>query len=246
MDDKVHLKRPVLMDLSLWSLLVSNLLVIFFATTEHWNLQTLMWIYWFQSIIIGFFSFIRILKLNEFSTEGYVNTATGKQMESTQGTKIFSAFFFLFHYGGFHFVYLIFLLNNLFASMVFSSDKEVLNLVPKEVIATAPSELNRFLTLTTPEIADFKFVFLMALVFSINHLFSYLYNKPFDTKRQKIGTLMFYPYMRIIPMHFTILLGAVFNSPLIIFLVLKTIADIVMHLIEHSILRKGEEQRVLT
>jgi hypothetical protein len=52
---------------------------------------------------------------------------------------------------------------------------------------------------------------------------------------------MFTPYLRILPMHLTIVIGALFiNSAagMIMFGILKTLADLAMHLIEHAQLRK--------
>jgi hypothetical protein len=92
-------QRNLFSDPSLWLLLFSNLVTIFFATKEGWNLSTIMWVYWFQSITIGLFNFIRILQLKEFSTEGF--KINGQPAQPTQGTKKFTAFFFLFHYGFF-------------------------------------------------------------------------------------------------------------------------------------------------
>jgi len=86
-------------DLSLWSLLFSNAITIFFATKEGWDISTILWIYWFQSITIGLFNFVRILQLKKFSTEGF--EINGRPAEPTRGTKNFTAFFFLFHYGFF-------------------------------------------------------------------------------------------------------------------------------------------------
>ena len=49
---------------------------------------------------------------------------------------------------------------------------------------------------------------------------------------------MFFPYLRILPMHLTIIVGGAIGSAgtgaLLFFLVLKTIADVIMHRIEHS------------
>jgi hypothetical protein len=49
---------------------------------------------------------------------------------------------------------------------------------------------------------------------------------------------MFFPYGRIIPMHFTIIFGGWFGAEstgaLLIFLVLKTLADVIMHMAEHA------------
>lgn len=55
---------------------------------------------------------------------------------------------------------------------------------------------------------------------------------------------MFYPYARIIPMHLTIIFGPAFNLSLPLFLLLKTIADVIMHSVEYNVLRKGELQEV--
>ena len=56
---------------------------------------------------------------------------------------------------------------------------------------------------------------------------------------RNIGTLMFIPYLRIIPMHLTIILGAVLGSGggLLLFGALKTVADVVMHKVEHRMLQ---------
>jgi hypothetical protein len=170
-----------------------------------------MWIYWFQSITIGFFNFIRILQLKEFSTEGF--KINGQPALPTQGTKTNTAFFFLFHYGFFHLGYLVFLLSGTFTG-------------------TYGRSINSM---------ELKSILLAALVFFLNHLFSYFYNRPRDTKKQNIGALMFYPYARILPMHLTIVLGRNYGSDLLpLFLILKTFSDILMHIVEHNLLRRGE------
>lgn len=208
-------KHPYLFgSASLWLLLFSNSVTIFFAVKDDWSLLTIGWIYWFQSIIIGFFNFIRILQLKEFSTTGF--TINNQPTKPTQSTKITTAFFFLAHYGFFHFVYLIFLLIGFHNFDAIGGVKIY--------------------------VVDIKSIFLIALLFFINHFFSYIYNKPRDTKKQNIGTLMFYPYARIIPMQFTIGIGAFLGQAILpFFLILKTFADVVMHTVEHQIIRKGEE-----
>lgn len=196
-------------DLSVWILLLSNIATIYFTVTENWGLGTVLWVYWFQSVIIGIFNFIRILQLKEFSSEGvYINKHA---VEPTQGTKHYIAFFFLFHYGFFHLVYFFAILGGKFAAPVGNDGGG----------------------------NGIKYILAMALLFFINHLFSYLYNRPRDTKKQNIGTLMFYPYARIIPMHLVLVFAP--GGALFYFLLLKTGADIIMHLVEHYVLRKGEE-----
>lgn len=102
-----NILRNALLDSSTWVLLASNLIVAYLAVVESWSLVTIMLIYWFQSVIIGFFNFIRILQLKEFSTKGF--RIMNKRPVPTQATKTFVAFFFLFHYGFFHVGYLIFI-----------------------------------------------------------------------------------------------------------------------------------------
>jgi hypothetical protein len=111
-------KRPKIKFSELWkqvdftqistlSLIFSNVLVIFFAVLDDLSALDVLWIYWFQSVIIGIFNFIKILSLKEFSTEGF--RQGNKQVPPTKGAKISTGIFFLFHYGFFHFIYAIFL-----------------------------------------------------------------------------------------------------------------------------------------
>jgi hypothetical protein len=77
-----------------------------------------------------------------------------------------------------------------------------------------------------------------AIGFAMNHAYSYRYHRDSDRKgTPNIGTMMFTPYARIIPMHLTIIFGAAtFSDGIILFGILKTIADVVMHKVEHHIL----------
>ena len=53
---------------------------------------------------------------------------------------------------------------------------------------------------------------------------------------------MFHPYIRIIPMHITIVAGSIFASAMLpFFLILKTFSDVLMHIVEHRIIRRGQE-----
>lgn len=195
------------MNLSTISLLISNLIVITLAIVQKWDISTVLWVYWMQSIIIGFFQFLRILSLKKFSTENF--KINNQSVSPTTQTKTFTAFFFVFHYGFFHFIYAIFLFN-------FFSNQPL----------------------------DFTYLFLGGLIFFLNHFFSYQHNKVIDEQKtlpagrqvQNIGTLMFAPYARIVPMHLIIVFGAILDqSILVIFLLLKTLVDLIMHTFKHKI-----------
>jgi hypothetical protein len=80
--------------------------------------------------------------------------------------------------------------------------------------------------------------------FLVNHWFSYCYNKENDSKRKvNLGTLMFFPYARIIPLHITIITGLMLSKSmwaLVLFLSLKTVADLIMHAVEHRVFGRSE------
>jgi hypothetical protein len=92
---------------SVWSLLISNLLIALFTIVEKQSVLNVLWIYWFQSVIIGVFNFFKILSLKEYAVEGL--KVNNKPLKQTKAAKITVATFFLFHYGFFHFVYAMFL-----------------------------------------------------------------------------------------------------------------------------------------
>lgn len=77
-------------------------------------------------------------------------------------------------------------------------------------------------------------------VFALNHAWSYRYNRDLDRQgTPNIGTLMFTPYIRILPMHLTILAGGlIIGGGLLLFGALKTLADVGMHFTEHQRLKK--------
>ena len=78
--------------------------------------------------------------------------------------------------------------------------------------------------------------------FAANHLWSYRYNRDLDRQgTPNIGTLMFTPYLRIVPMHLTIIFGGLFvhtGAGLLLFGALKTAADVAMHVVEHMQIKK--------
>ncbi|MBU7045788.1 MAG: hypothetical protein HXS54_05075 [Theionarchaea archaeon] len=195
----MDVKRPFYQDTSLWILILTNGATIYFSVSKDWSLLTIMIVYWVQSVIIGTFSFFRILSLKEFSTENfYIND---KQVPPTEKTKHSTAYFFAFHYGFFHAIY---------ASFLF----------------------------VTAENVNVLYILSGGLLFFVDHFFSFRYNRKRDEKKKRnIGTLMFFPYARIIPMHLIIVFYGAFLSgkgPLIAFLGLKTAADAIMHIIEHE------------
>jgi hypothetical protein len=102
-----ELGRLNLRDLSLLPLLISNGLAIWWAARDHLSLQTVMMIYWSQSVAIGAVNVLRILALRDYSTDDF---RVGGPLSPSFGAKLKVAGFFTLHYGFFHVVYLVFIL----------------------------------------------------------------------------------------------------------------------------------------
>ena len=127
-----------------------------------------------------------------------------RSIEPTLGAKVELAMFFLVHYGIFCSVHLLFVVN----MFKLTIDNNLL---------------------------------FVAIFFFVSHGFSFIYNKKWKTPgRPNIGKIFMFPYARIIPMHLMIILGSVLSARfggagvLIGFMLLKTLADTIMHKVENS------------
>ena len=206
--ESITVARYPAIDRSVVVLLLSNLLTIALAVYQHWDIYVVMWVYWGQSVIIGYFNFRRIMDLKRFSTAGFM--INDQPVKPTPQTQRQTAVFFALHYGIFHLVYLGFL----------GADANVAGGFP-------------------------LFNVLVCIgVFYLNHWFSYRYNREQEQDRvPNIGNIMFFPYIRIIPMHLMIIAGFTFlgssTRTLIIFLLMKTAADVAMHVIGHAMARSA-------
>ena len=79
---------------SVIALLLTNLIVIVLAVWQNWDLLTMAWIYWFQSVIIGLFQVKKMLDLENFSTRNF--EIYGQSVLPNQETKIKTVFFLFF------------------------------------------------------------------------------------------------------------------------------------------------------
>jgi hypothetical protein len=202
---------PLVNDTSALFILLSNLFTLILALVQAWHVATVLFIYVIQSIIIGFFTYIKIL-LYKPGPEGHISSK-GKViiMPSFVGkiVNFFLATFFAMHYGGFQIAYLFFLTALGFMTKMPASDIPV--------------------------------ILLAGLGFFIAHLVSFIQHRK---EHYSLMRTMFFPYLRIIPMHATIIVGAGFlllspnASPFVLtfFMALKTIADLILHKKEHQAL----------
>ncbi len=97
--------KRILSNPSLLFLILGNIYCIWYYERHPEDFGTIVWIYWFQSVIIGFFNFLELLTTKNENSDIKLNKKSG-----TNFTTGCAAWFFLFHFGVFHLVYSIFLL----------------------------------------------------------------------------------------------------------------------------------------
>jgi len=202
-------KRNFWKDPTLLSLVAVNLYLAWYAISSGLNNNTLIWLYWYQSVLIGIFNFLRILTLRQFSTKNFRGMNSNTDDAPTVRTKIGTAFFFLAHYGFFHLVYFI------------------------------------FLSVADKTSVDWVFVKNGAQLFLVNSAFTFLIQKVRDYRNTpNIGEMMFFPYIRIVPIHLSIIFGGFFPGlGTLVFIILKSVADVAAHYID---LRLQEKEGNLT
>ena len=208
-------------------LVAANLAVIVFFVFYGGSILQALWIYWLQSVIIGAVNVVRILGQKNISFENIKIEGMGAgalpldklQTKKAQDMiRIFFAAFFSLHYGGFHLVYMVFLI-------AFSSH--------------VPFTFNGAETGVSLGSASAAAVLLSGLGFAIHHVLSYLEERR-DIAGQpqpvvKVWAIMFRPYARILPLHLIIIFGPIaaiaFGNAwvFVAFMVLKTIADIALY-----------------
>lgn len=197
---------------SAWILVGANLVALAVAWTQKWPLFWLLIPYWVRNVVIGWYSAKRILALQRFTTEG----TSGFEGRNDEEIKRNTVKFFACHYGGFHLVYLFFM------HIAFSMGK-----LPGGIVV--------------PELTgkDWLWIAGLGLTFALTHRASFKRNLESDSQsRPNIGTLMFLPYARVVPMHLTFCvgLGLGYSGAVLLFGLLKTIADAGMHVVEHRVL----------
>jgi hypothetical protein len=100
------LLQRIFKDPGFWFLLLMNGYLIYYYQQQPGEFNTIVWIYWAQSVLIGLFNFFELMSVKN-PDETSMSLNNQPVSKSNMGC---AAWFFLFHYGFFHFVYAIFLL----------------------------------------------------------------------------------------------------------------------------------------
>ena len=115
---------------------------------------------------------------------------------------VFAALFFLFHYGLFQLIFIFFALYVAFPHGIHPADQ-----------------------------ATLVWVLAGSLCFGISHIAGYLRTRN-EIGATDVSTLMFLPYIRFVPIFFALVPNSGQGAALLLFLFLKTVADMVMHIVE--------------
>jgi hypothetical protein len=202
------------------ALLTANIITIILAIIQNWDLATVLFSYWAQSIIIGVFAVLSILTCDRKALLEDMNTpdtdGTKKAVWTERNTLFYvciMAGFFCLHYGLFHWAYFAFIVESGFFG--------------------------------PPDFTNWG-LWASCGLFFCNHLFSWFYYRKSERQGSEYITGEFFrPYNRIIPMHLTIIFGSIMIlvlmflgittvlPVLVLFLILKTDMDLKMHLRKH-------------
>ena len=202
-------------DRAVLGIVAGNVLTIAIALWQRWPVTLLLWPFWIQSVVIGRYAYKRMLALRRFTTEGM--KLNGKPVEPTDASKRSVAQGFAMLYGFFHAGYFVFLL--------------VLSFMP---------EYGR-----PPTMLDCLLIAACGYAFWLAHRDSHRRNLAADLDGERnLGHVMLLPFARVLPMQFTICLGLAFGGlgAMLVFGVMKTLADVVMHVVEHRWLQGGAQR----
>lgn len=191
------------------SLIFANLIPLFGVIFYGWDLSSLMVLYWFENVIIGFINVFKMQHVTVISDGNSNLRINGQPAENYP--KIFLVGFFAIHYGIFTLVH---------GGFVFA-------------------------LFGLPDVSFFNFMLALVALF-ISHFISYHQNfiGKEEFKKTTVAKQMFSPYSRIVVLHVTVILSGMFIQntfsdsarvmPILIFVSLKTLIDLVAHINEHK------------
>lgn len=89
-------------------IVAGNALTLAVALWQQWTAADLLWPFWLQSLVIGWYARRRLLLAPRLTVHAI--RINGRRVTDPDAVRRFFRWFFVVHYGGFHAVYAIFLL----------------------------------------------------------------------------------------------------------------------------------------
>ena len=202
---------------SVIALLLANLTPVLGLLFFHWDLFSILFLFWSENVIIGVLNALKMLLANPKSPLSWAG-------------KLINVPFFCVHYGGFT------LIHGFFVIALFGHG---INIHASLQSAWFPFQLVRELCRIALENNLFWGVVSLAASRTFSFYRNYLANGEY--KNAKVSDLMAQPYGRVIVMHLTLLGGGAFllalDSPLaglLMLVVLKTLLDLRGHFAERE------------
>ncbi|MHC4753826.1 MAG: DUF6498-containing protein [Planctomycetota bacterium] len=199
-------------------LILSNLIVIGWAIKEKWDIVFVLWLYWAQSLIIGIFWFLKITSHPDLF---YIPFGSGinEHADFDIFQRLRTAFSFLFAYCFAHFIFIKLVYLGVFGRL-------------------------------TGEFPVREFT-VICVVFVINQIFTYAEDLHIPQRPVSFASFVALPFLRVIPMFGIIVVGVSLQEynpdgqdVLILFLLLKTVADVVMHVVQKNFFAERIEKSV--
>lgn len=195
-------------------LILVNLLPIFGVLYFGWHTADIILLYWGENVIIGFFSYFKILRAQGEVGKDSAISVNGRPIAQLKNRQL--AFFFVLHYGMFTLVHGIVIIFVLGHGISFTSN-------------------NLFTFNFAAFLVSFAALFLSH---GLSYYFNFLRHKEYllNSPQLYFGS----PYVRIIVTHVTVVLGAVLSDYIggqfiiVIFIILKICFDLGFHLKSHS------------
>lgn len=199
---------------SLAALVLANLLPLGLVAADAWNVAEVVFFYWFESLVVGFYNLLRI--------------ATARQLAI--GDKVGLGFFFTAHYGIFCLGHMVFLVD------VFGFP----SVEPGQPVPGGGFVL--FDVIAAPELLFPSRLWWPLLALLLSHGYSFIthYVRGGERLTAKEGALLGRPYGRIFVMHLWLFVGGFlvknWNAPmagLLVLVLLKTAIDAGSHAYLH-------------
>lgn len=210
-------------------LIIVNLIPLAGLIFLKWDPVDILVLYWIESVVVGMVNVPKIIFAKDLSRSPFKSTIPGQNYDS-QGRpyslagfhpvfglfgkllNIFTAFFFLFHYGFFNFGHWIFI-----------------NFISRTQVPDS----------SWIRLDDRIMVFFIATL--ISHSFSFLYNYigKGEYLNTSVNEQMIKPYRRVLVLQITIIFGgmlSIFISEyiIVVFVVVKIYLDILSHINSHK------------
>jgi hypothetical protein len=212
-------------------LLVVNLIPLAGAIFWGWNVFTLLILYWLENGIVGVFNVLKMAL-----AQGPLDTRSGAPEIVTTVSRLTLIPFFIVHYGIFWVVHGVFVLS----LPTFIGLTSSMPIFPPDGGSTLPGGFPGVESETFGPRWDLVALGAIALAIShgVSFVFNYLGRGEFRTAR--LGMLMFAPYVRLVALHVTIIVGGMLSialgSPvgsMIVLVPIKIAIDLALHVREH-------------